>query len=124
MNDVTAAAADDSAAAAADTATAAADAGADSGVTQRKVSARKQTNKTAAAAPRKFMDYTVMAYYGDGSNRPVGSTNNFADTEAIKTVEIARAMNAGHGIPKFKIIERDYDETRDKEDHMIESEVS
>lgn len=80
---------------------------------------------TPKLPPRKFVDYTVHAVHGDGSKMPIATVERFEHVDAIKSAYIHKAMNGGHGIPEFVVVERDYDETdKARENPMIESEVT
>jgi hypothetical protein len=76
----------------------------------------------AKKEPRKFIDYTLFAKSGR-TERPVGTVADFDAVEALKSVHVAECQRSGAAPPVFRIVERDYDESRSESEQLKESEV-
>lgn len=92
----------------------------------KSVSSRKKVPTVRTSTPKKtarvFKDYTLFATYGR-VERPVGTSADFADMEAMKSSVVHNCLQSGAEKPAFRVVERDYDDSRDSDEILIESEV-
>jgi hypothetical protein len=92
---------------------------------KKNIAARAPVPVAAAAKkePRKFVDYTVFGTSGR-VEKPLGTVTDFGSCEALKSAFYRECQQSGANPPTFRIVERDFDESRSADSQLQETEVN